>query len=127
MSLSRLQTKRSTGNDSAGRLVDRDGRVRASELLLHPRSTFRERVDRAASLLDEAGNVYQLADLLGGVAAYWALAFGSDRDAEEFVARATAIARGLDDPFTWIVIRGNCGWAALLTGETGRRRRCVPR
>ena len=79
---------------------------------------LRERVDRAASLLDDAGNVYQLANLLAGAAAYGALKRGSDRDAKEYVARATAIARGLDDPFLWILIHGNSGLAALLTGDT---------
>jgi predicted ATPase/DNA-binding SARP family transcriptional activator len=90
----------------------------AQAMLSSTIAELRERVDRAASLLDEAGNVYQLADLLGGVAAYGALLLGSERDAKEYVARATAIARGLDDRFTWIVIRGNVGWTTLLTGET---------
>ena len=79
---------------------------------------LRKRVDRAASLLDDAGNVYDLAGLLAGVAAYGALSFGGEQDAKEYVARATAIARGLDDRFTWIIIRGNFGLAALLTGDT---------
>ena len=79
---------------------------------------LRKRVDRAASLLDDAGNMYDLAGLLAGVAAYGALSFGGEQDAKEYVARATAIARGLDDRFTWIIIRGNFGLAALLTGDT---------
>jgi tetratricopeptide (TPR) repeat protein len=79
---------------------------------------LRERVDRAVSLLDRAGNVYHLADVLGGVAAYTALLLGSAEDAREFLTRATPIARKLDDPFGWIVIRGNFGLAALLTGDT---------
>jgi predicted ATPase/DNA-binding SARP family transcriptional activator len=78
---------------------------------------LRQGVDRAASLLDEAGNVYQLADLLGGVAAYGSLLFGSYRDAKVFVARAAAIERELDDRFIRTVIRGNEGWASLLAGE----------
>jgi predicted ATPase/DNA-binding SARP family transcriptional activator len=79
---------------------------------------LRKRVDRAASLLDEAGNVYQLAGLLAGAAAYTALMLGSERDAKEYVARALAFVQGLDDPFTWMVFRGNLGLAALLTGDT---------
>jgi predicted ATPase/DNA-binding SARP family transcriptional activator len=78
---------------------------------------LRERVRLAVSLLDQAGNLYHLADLLGGVAAYTALLLGSAEDATEFLARATPIARELDDPFGWIVIRGNFGLAALLTGD----------
>jgi hypothetical protein len=54
-------------------------------------------VDRAASPLDDAGNVYQRADLLAGVAAYGALTLGSARDAKECVARATAIAYALQE------------------------------
>ena len=37
---------------------------------------LRERVDHAAALLDEAGNVYQLAGLLAGASAYAALMHG---------------------------------------------------
>ena len=77
---------------------------------------LRARVDRAAALLDEAGNVYHLADLLAA-AAYAALCMGGDRDAMEYVARATPITRGLDNPFLWMLLRGNLGLAALLTGD----------
>jgi predicted ATPase/class 3 adenylate cyclase len=83
---------------------------------------LRERVDGAASLLDKVGNVYQLAELLAGVA-YGALCLGSEYDAKEFVARAIPIAQGLDNPFIWILIRGNFGLAALLTGDTDAARR----
>jgi hypothetical protein len=79
---------------------------------------LRERVDRAASLLDEAGNVYQQAGLLAGAAAYTALMLGSERDAKEYVDRALAFVRALDRPFMWMVFRGNLGLAALLTGDT---------
>jgi predicted ATPase/class 3 adenylate cyclase len=83
---------------------------------------LRERVDGAASLLDKVGNVYQLAELLAGVA-YGALCLGSEHDAKEFIARAIPIAQGLDNPFLWILIRGNFGLAALLTGDTDAARR----
>jgi hypothetical protein len=43
---------------------------------------------------------------------------GSARDAEQFIGRAIPVARGLDDPFTWMFNRGNFGLAALLTGNT---------
>ena len=41
-----------------------------------------------------------------------------DRDAADFAARATPIARALDNPFLWMINSGNLGLAALLTGET---------
>ena len=78
---------------------------------------LRERVDRAAALLGDVGNVHQLANLLSD-AAYHALCLGSDRDARDFAARATPITRALDSPFTSMINNGNLGMAALLTGET---------
>ena len=80
-------------------------------------SELRERVDQAAALLDNVGYVYELAELLAGPAAYGSLLLSSDDDAKKYVDRATTIARGLDDPFVWIVIRGNLGLATLLTGD----------
>ena len=65
--------------------------------------------------------MYQLADLLAA-AAYTALCMGSDRDAKEFVDRAMPIARELDDPSSWMILRGNFGLAALLTGDTDAAR-----
>ena len=78
---------------------------------------LRERVDTAASLLTDVGNVHHLANLLTD-AAYAALCLGSDRDATDFAARATPITRALDDRFTSMINSGNRGLAALLTGET---------
>jgi predicted ATPase/class 3 adenylate cyclase len=78
---------------------------------------LRERVDTAASLLIDVGNVHQLADLLTG-AAYAALCLGSEREAAAFAARAAPIARALDSPFLVMINSGNRGLAALLTGET---------
>jgi predicted ATPase/class 3 adenylate cyclase len=78
---------------------------------------LRERVDWAASLLDEVGNVFHLANLLAS-AAYGAMGVGSDLDAKELVERAIPIARGLDDPSLWMMVHGNFGLAALLTGDT---------
>jgi hypothetical protein len=71
---------------------------------------LRERVERAASLLTEVGNVHQLGDLLNS-ATYGALCVGSDRDAKDFIDRAVSIARGLDDPPT--------GYRCVLGGESG--------
>jgi non-specific serine/threonine protein kinase len=74
------------------------------------------RVNRAAALLEQAGNVYLLADLLTS-AAYAALRHGSERDALDFVDRATPIAGRLDNPYGWMVLQGNLGLARLLTGD----------
>jgi predicted ATPase/DNA-binding SARP family transcriptional activator len=78
---------------------------------------LRERVDTAASLLSDVGNVHQLANLLTG-AAYAALCLGGDRDATDFAARATSIERVLDSRFVRMINSGNLGLAALLTGKT---------
>jgi hypothetical protein len=78
---------------------------------------LRERVDGAASLLTDVGNVYQLASLLTS-ASYAALCLGSEHDATDFAARATPIARALDTGFERMINSGNLGLAALLTGET---------
>jgi tetratricopeptide (TPR) repeat protein len=76
-----------------------------------------ERVDRAAALLDDVGNVYRLADLFVA-AAYGALRVASDHDAKTFVARAIPLVRRLDNPFSWMILQGNRGLAALLSGDT---------
>jgi predicted ATPase/class 3 adenylate cyclase len=78
---------------------------------------LRERVETAASLLTDVGNVHQLASLLNG-AAYAALCLGSERDATDFAARAAPIARALPGRFEWMINSGNRGLAALLSGET---------
>jgi predicted ATPase len=78
---------------------------------------LRRRVDRAAALLDEVGNVHLLSDVFIS-AAYTALFVGSDDDAKEFIDRAVPLARERDDPFIWMITRGNVGLAALLTGDT---------
>jgi predicted ATPase len=79
------------------------------------------RVERAASLLAEVGNVYRLASMLAS-AAYGALTMGEDRGAKDLVERAIPIARQLDDPTLWMLLRGNLGLAALLTGDTDTAR-----
>jgi hypothetical protein len=77
---------------------------------------LRKRVEVAASLLDRAGNVHDLADLLAS-ASYAALTRGSDHDAIAFVGRAIPLAERLDVPFLWMLVRGNSALAALLTGD----------
>jgi predicted ATPase len=78
---------------------------------------LRERVETAASLLADVGNVHELANLLTD-AAYAALCLGSERDATGFAARATPITRALDSRYVRMINSGNLGLAALLTGET---------
>jgi predicted ATPase/DNA-binding SARP family transcriptional activator len=77
---------------------------------------LRERVDWAASLLADAGNVYEVANLLSS-AAYQALSLGGDRDAKQLVDRAVPITRELDSPYLSMLLHGNLGLAALLTGD----------
>jgi predicted ATPase/DNA-binding SARP family transcriptional activator len=83
--------------------------------------SLRKRVDRAAALLKNTGNVFRLAGLLSS-AAYGALWDGADGDAMDFVESALRIARELDHSFTWLVVNGNFGLASLLTGDTGAAR-----
>ena len=78
---------------------------------------LRERVDRAACLLGDVGNVHELANLLTD-AAYAALCLGSARDAADFAGRATPITRLLDSPHIRMINSGNLGLAALFSGET---------
>jgi predicted ATPase/DNA-binding SARP family transcriptional activator len=80
-------------------------------------SDLRKRVDTGARLLEKVGNACHLARLLND-AAYAALCLDSARDAAEFAARATPIARTLGSGFDQMINSGNVGLAALLTGET---------
>ena len=82
---------------------------------------LRERVDRAAVLLEDVGNVVRLGQLFCN-AAYDALIMGGDPDAREFADRAAPIVRDLENPGTWMVLCGNTGLAALLTGDTDAAR-----
>jgi hypothetical protein len=79
---------------------------------------LRERVDAAAQLHTDVGNVHELADMLTS-AAYAALCLGSARDAMDLAARATPIARALASPSVRMINSGNLGLAALLTGQSG--------
>jgi hypothetical protein len=89
------------------------GKARAASSI----ADLRERVDSAASLLSEVGNVYQLANLLTS-AACSALGMGSDRDATDLAARAAPIAHALNNRWGRMINTGNVGLAALLTGDT---------
>ena len=83
---------------------------------------LRERVERAASLLAEVGNVRQLGTLFGA-ASYTALFVGSDRDAKEFLDRTIPFVRERDDPYTWMLTQGNVGLAALFSGDSESAKR----
>ena len=78
---------------------------------------LRERVDTAARLLDDVGNVYGLASLLND-AAYAALCLGSARDATDFSARAIPIIHAMGNRFERMINSGNLGLAELLTDQT---------
>ena len=82
---------------------------------------LRERVDQAASLLEDVGNVVRLGQLFCD-AAYGALTMGGDREARELCERAAPIVRDLDNPGPWMILRGNTALAALLTGDTDAAR-----
>ena len=99
MSPTRSPTRRSTGRRAAGDDWEIAEASRGKAIAASSIADLRERVDTAASLLGDVGNVHQLANLLSD-AAYAALCLGSDRDATDFAARATPIARALDSPFT---------------------------
>ena len=68
-------------------------------------------------MLEQAGDAYHLADLFH-IAGYRALWSGDDDDAAEYLARAVALTRELDDPYLWMLVRGKSGLAALLTDDT---------
>ena len=84
-------------------------------------SELRERVDRAALLLEAVGNVLRLGELFAN-AAYGAFLMGGDHDAREFADRAAPIVRDLDLPGYRMSLCGNTGLAALLTGDTDAAR-----
>ena len=47
----------------------------------------------------------------------------SGRDAMDFIERAIPLGRMMDDQFTWMMIQGNFGLAALLTDDADAARR----
>jgi predicted ATPase/class 3 adenylate cyclase len=82
---------------------------------------LRARTEEAVELLEQHGNAHGVADLLSS-ATYAALCLGGDREARAFVERALPVARALDAPYLWMMVKGNLGLAALLTGDTERAR-----
>jgi hypothetical protein len=86
-------------------------------------SELLERVDRAASLLQGAGNMVRLGQLLGDAASS-ALAMGDERQAKAFADRAAPIVRHLDNPAIWMfrTASGITGLAALVAGDTDAAR-----
>jgi hypothetical protein len=107
-----LHWARAAGDDWQIAEASRRKAISASSI-----ADLRERVDTAASLLSDVGNLAQLVYLLND-AAYAALCLGGERDATDFAARATPIARVLDSRFTSMINSGNLGLTALLRGET---------
>src|SRR3989440_4962613 len=107
-----LRWARTAGDDWEIAEASRAKAIAASSI-----ADLRERVDTAATLLADVGNLHDLARLLTA-AAYAALCLGSERDATDFAARATSIARELDSRYVWMTNSGNVGLAALLTGQT---------
>jgi predicted ATPase len=77
---------------------------------------LRERVDRAALLLKQVGNLYELAILLAD-ASYSALCLGSADEAMKFVSRAAPLTRQFGDRRASLLLCGNHGMAALLSGD----------
>ena len=82
---------------------------------------LRERVDRAASLLEAAGNVYQLAELLAVRRLRCAVRRQRSRR-QRVRRRAIPIARELDSPYLLDAPARQLGLAALLTGDTDAAR-----
>jgi predicted ATPase/DNA-binding SARP family transcriptional activator len=81
-----------------------------------------ERVEQAALLLEQAGNVFHRADVFHW-AAYEALQHGRDRDAREWVDRAIPLVRELEKPFLSSLLLGKSGLAALFSGDTEAAKR----
>ncbi|HEX6619408.1 MAG TPA: hypothetical protein VF024_07110, partial [Solirubrobacteraceae bacterium] len=106
-----LHWARAAGDDWEIAEASRGKAIAASSI-----AELRKRVETAASLLGDVGNVHELANMLTD-AAYAALCLGSDRDAADFAARATPITRALDSPYVCMINSGNLGLAALLHGE----------
>jgi ATP/maltotriose-dependent transcriptional regulator MalT len=83
---------------------------------------LRDRVAGAIPQLEAEGNVFRVADLLAS-ASYTCLCLGGDREAREFTARALPLTRALETPYVEMMLAGNTGLAALLTGELEEARR----
>jgi predicted ATPase len=82
---------------------------------------LREHVEVAAAHLESVGNLVFAVDLFAA-AAYVALCESSDADAVEFIRRATDKSWELDNPSLRMLLEGNTGLAALLTGDADAAR-----
>ena len=78
---------------------------------------LRDRVDEAASLLEAAGNAYHSATLFD-IAAGLSLRRGWDAEARAYLQGAVPLLRQLDQPYHWMLVRGNVGVAAVLARDT---------
>jgi predicted ATPase len=78
---------------------------------------LRDRVDEAASLLGRAGNAYHSATLLH-MAAGLSLRRGWDAEARAYLQGAVPLLRQIDQPYHWMLMRGNVGVAAVLARDT---------
>ena len=107
-----LHWARAAGDEWEIAETSREKAIAASSI-----AELRERVETAGRLLADVGNTYRLARLLDDVA-YAALCLGAEREAMDFAARATPIARTLDSRSARMINSGNRGLAALLTGKT---------
>jgi predicted ATPase/DNA-binding SARP family transcriptional activator len=82
---------------------------------------LRDRVEEAAALLESVGNAFHLATLFH-MAAGSSLRRGWDGDAPVYLQRAVPLIGQLDQPYQWMLLRGNLGVAAILAGDTGTAR-----
>src|SRR3954453_5735120 len=98
-----LHWARAAGDDWDIAEASRGKAIAASSI-----ADLRERVDTAAALLTDVGNVHELAGLLTA-AAYSALCLGSEQDAADYAARAAPTTVSLADPYAHMINSGNVG------------------
>jgi hypothetical protein len=106
-----LRWARAAGDPWEIAMASRGKAVAASSI-----TELRERVETAAALLADVGNMHHLGRLLND-AAYAALCLGSERDAKQLAARAAPIVSAMDSRYARMINSGNRGLAELLTGE----------
>ena len=77
---------------------------------------LRDRVDEAASLLEQVGNTYHSAALFHDSVGQ-AFGRGWDDDATAYLQRAAPLISALDRPYEWMLLCGNVGLVAILAGD----------
>ena len=77
----------------------------AKALVAGDRRELRARVELAASLLQQVEDIHHPADMFK-IAGYRTFSNGDDDDAVEYVTRAVAMTRELDDPHQWMLVQG---------------------